>query len=52
LAIVLDGPLEAAAERIARMHHELAISYFTFAIGQGRGLTWPMLEKLIAKVTG
>jgi probable F420-dependent oxidoreductase len=52
MAILLKGPLEAAAERIARMQHELGISYFTFSIGAGRGITWPTLEKLIARVKG
>ena len=35
MAILLDGPIEAAAERIARMHQELQISYFTFTITDG-----------------
>jgi probable F420-dependent oxidoreductase len=52
MAILLDGPVEAAAERIARMYQELAISYFTFSIGEGRGVTWPTLEKLLARVKG
>ncbi|CDO89512.1 hypothetical protein AWC29_13335 [Mycobacterium triplex] len=52
MATVLDGPVEAAAERIARMRHELGISYFTFSIGEGRGVKWPTLEKLIDRVRG
>src|SRR5262249_259691 len=52
MAILLDGPIEAAAERIARMHHELHISYFTFTITDGTGVTWPTLEKLVARIKG
>lgn len=52
MATVLGGPVEAAAERIARMRHELGISYFTFSIGEGRGVKWPTLEKLIDRVRG
>ena len=52
MATLLDGPIGAAAERIARMHQELEISYFTFNVGGGRGVTWPTLEKLLARVKG
>jgi alkanesulfonate monooxygenase SsuD/methylene tetrahydromethanopterin reductase-like flavin-dependent oxidoreductase (luciferase family) len=52
MATLLDGPVEAAAERIARMHQQLGISYFTFTITGGPGVTWPTLEKLIASVQG
>lgn len=51
MATLLDGPVEAAAERIARMHQELGISYFTFSTTGGRAITWPTLEKLIARVS-
>ncbi len=50
MATLLDGPTEAAAERIVRMHQNLGISYFALAIT--RGLTWPTLEKLAARVKG
>jgi probable F420-dependent oxidoreductase len=52
LATLLDGPIEAAAERIARLQQDLGISYYTFSIGEGRGVTWPTLEKLLARVKG
>jgi len=52
MAILLGGPIEAAAERIARMHQELQISYFTFTITDGIGVTWPTLEKLVARIKG
>ncbi|GLE50729.1 TIGR03621 family F420-dependent LLM class oxidoreductase [Mycobacterium montefiorense] len=52
MATCLDGPIEAAAERISRMRQELGIGYFTFSVGEGRGLSWPTLEKLIARVKG
>jgi probable F420-dependent oxidoreductase len=52
MATLLDGPVEAAAERIARMHRDLGISYFTFSITGGRGITWPTLEKLVVRVRG
>lgn len=52
MATLLDGPAEAAAERIARLQQDLGISYFTFSIGEGRGVTWPTLEKLLARVKG
>jgi probable F420-dependent oxidoreductase len=50
MATLLDGPIEAAAERIARMRQWLGISYFTFTITGGRGVSWPTLEKLVAMV--
>src|ERR1700733_12622232 len=52
MATLLGGPAEAAAERIARLQRDLGISYFTFSIGEGRGVTWPTLEKLLARVKG
>jgi len=52
MATLLNGPIEAAAERIARMHQELQISYFTFTITDGTGVTWPTLEKLVARIKG
>jgi luciferase-like monooxygenase len=52
MATLLDGPVEAAAERIARMHQELRISYFTFSITVCGGVTWPTLEKLVARAKG
>jgi probable F420-dependent oxidoreductase len=52
MAILLGGPIEAAAERIVRMHEELQISYFTFTITNGTGVSWPTLEKLVARIKG
>jgi hypothetical protein len=57
VATPVDGypagrPIEAAAERIARMHEELQIGYFTFTITDGTGVTWPTLEKLVARIKG
>src|SRR5262249_449522 len=52
MATLLDGRVEAAAERIARMHEELGISYFTFSIADGPGVTWTTLKELVARVNG
>jgi probable F420-dependent oxidoreductase len=42
---LLDGPVEAAAERIRRFHEDLGISYFTF--NKTSASSWRTLEELV-----
>ena len=50
MATLLDRSIGDAAERILRLHQQLGISYFTFTITGGRGVTWRTLEKLLTRV--
>ena len=50
MATLLDRSVDEAAERIVRLHETLGISYFTFTITGGPGVTWRTLEKLVARV--
>jgi signal recognition particle GTPase len=48
LATLLDGPVEAAAERIRRFHEELGIGYITLT--KTDGTSWETFGKLVAAV--
>jgi probable F420-dependent oxidoreductase len=50
MATLLDRSVDEAAERIVRLHERLGISYFTFTITGGPGVTWRTLEKLVTRV--
>jgi probable F420-dependent oxidoreductase len=50
MVTLLDRSIGEAAERIVRLHEQLGISYFTFTITGGPGVTWPTLEKLVNTV--
>lgn len=46
LTTLLDVPVEAAAERVQRLHQELGISYFTF--NKTPGTSWGTFDKLVS----
>ena len=48
LATLLDGPVEAAAERIRRFHEELGIGYVTLT--KTDGTSWETFAKLVAAI--
>jgi signal recognition particle GTPase len=48
LATLLDGPVEAAAERTRRFHEELGIGYVTLT--KTDGTSWETFAKLIAAI--
>jgi probable F420-dependent oxidoreductase len=46
MTTMLDGSVDAAVERIRRLHAELGISYFTFS--KTPGTSWDTFDKLVA----